>query len=394
MARRIAVVTTSRADYGGLFHVLRQIRDDPDLDLLVVATGMHLSNLHGHTVDSIESDGFEVARRIPMLLATDDEASIVRSVGLGLIGFAEAWTQLRPDFMLCLGDRYELMAPALAALLQRVPIAHIHGGETSQGAVDEAIRHSISKMSSIHFPAAEPYAQRLIQMGEPPERVFLCGAPALDGLYNRRSMTRSELANQLQFDLDRPVALVTYHPVTLEIDDSAVQIEQLLDAIGRSGIAAVFTRANADAMGSRINAAIETFAHAAPQRYRLYDHLGSAVYFGCLQHLAAMVGNSSSGLVEAPSFHLPVVNVGDRQLGRIRAQNVIDVDCDADAILAGIEQAQSSGFRRSLEGMTNPYDVFHDGNTALRIKEKLKEIRTPADLLKKRFHDLGQGLGR
>ncbi len=388
MARRLAVVTTSRADYGGLFHVLREMRDDSEVELLVVATGMHLSHLHGHTVDSIASDGFEIARRVPMLLAADDEASIVKSVGLGLIAFADTWAQLRPDFVVCLGDRYELLAPAVAALLQRVPIAHIHGGETSQGAVDEAVRHSVSKMASIHFPAAAPYAQRLIQMGEPPERVFTYGAPALDGLYSRQPMTRSELASFLQLDLGNPVALVTYHPVTLELDDCDEQIRNLLDAIRQAGIAAVFTRANADAMGSRINTAIDAFARAAPQRYRLYDHLGSAAYFSCLRHLDVMVGNSSSGLVEAPSFQLPVVNIGNRQLGRIRARNVIDADCHVDAIVAGIARARSPEFRRSLEGMENPYDVGRDGKASLRIKQKLMEIRVPADLLKKKFHDL------
>jgi UDP-hydrolysing UDP-N-acetyl-D-glucosamine 2-epimerase len=388
MARRLAVVTTSRADYGGLYHVLQAIRNDSDVELLVVATGMHLSNLHGHTVDSIASDGFEIARRIPMLLATDDEASIVKSVGVGLIAFAEVWAQLRPDFMVCLGDRFELMAPALAALFQRVPIAHIHGGETSQGAVDEAVRHSISKMASIHFPAAVPYARRLIQMGEPPERVFTYGAPALDGLYHRQLMTRNELASWLQFDPDCPVALVTYHPVTLEVDDCEYQIQSLLDAIRQSGIMAVFTRSNADATGSRINAAIEAFTCTAPQRYRLYEHLGSQVYFSCLQHLDLMIGNSSSGLVEAPSFRLPVVNVGNRQKGRLHAQNVIETDYRTGAIVGGIQRALSSEFRRSLENMENPYDVFHDGKASLRIKEKLKEIHVPADLLKKRFHDL------
>jgi len=394
MSRRIAVVTTSRADYGGLHPVLRALRDDPDMELLVVATGMHLSDLHGHTVDAIASDGFEIARRITMLQEMDDEPSIVKSVGIGLIAFADAWAELRPDFMVCLGDRFELMAPATAALLQRVPIAHIHGGETSQGAVDEAVRHSVSKMASLHFPAAAPYARRLIQMGEPPERIFMFGAPALDALYDRLPMTRSELATRLRLDLDHPVALVTYHPVTLEIDDSEIQISNLLDAIARSGVAAVFTRSNADATGGRINAAIEAFTRSAPDRYRLLDHLGSTLYFGCLQHLDLMIGNSSSGLVEAPSFHLPVVNIGNRQLGRLRARNVIDSGYAVDAIVAAIERALSPEFHRCLESMDNPYDVFHDGKTSFRIKEKLKEIRAPRDLLMKNFHDLPLESGR
>ena len=390
MARRIAVVTTSRADYSCLYHLLGEIRDDPDLELLVVVTGMHLSTLHGNTVETIEADGFPIAWRIPMVLATDNETAIVKSVGLGLISFADVWEQLRPDLMVCLGDRYEQLASAAAALLQRVPIAHIHGGETSQGAVDEAVRHSISKMAAIHFPAAAPYARRLIQMGEPPDRVFTYGAPGLDGMYRRQLLARDELADRLQLDLDGPVALVTYHPVTLEADDTEFQVQNLLDAIARAGIVAVFTRANADAMGSRINAAIEAFCQTVPQRYRLYDHLGQVVYLSCLRHLDLMIGNSSSGLVEAPSFHLPVVNVGNRQMGRVRAANVIDTDYASDAIAAGIEKGLSSEFRLSLENMENPYDVSHDGKTSFRIKEKLKEIQVTPDLLKKPFHDFIQ----
>jgi UDP-N-acetylglucosamine 2-epimerase (non-hydrolysing)/GDP/UDP-N,N'-diacetylbacillosamine 2-epimerase (hydrolysing) len=392
MARRLAVVTTSRADYGCLYQLLCEIRDDPDLELLIVATGMHLSATQGETASAIEADGFEIARRVHMLLAADDEIAIAKSVGVGLISFSDIWGQLRPDMIVCLGDRFELLAPVVAGLLQRVPIAHIHGGETSQGAVDEAVRHSISKMASIHFPAAMAYARRLIQMGEPPERVFPCGAPALDGLYRRRLLTREELAARLELDLSSPVALVTFHPVTLEVDEAEFQIAALLDAIARSGVAAVFTRANADASGSRINAAIDAFCRRAPQRYRLHDHLGQVVYLSCLRHLALMVGNSSSGLVEAPSFRLPVVNVGNRQMGRIRAKNVIDAHCSSAAIVAAIEQASSSEFRRSLEGMVNPYDISGDGKASWRIKEKLKETGVGPDLLKKRFHDLAPGV--
>jgi UDP-N-acetylglucosamine 2-epimerase (non-hydrolysing)/GDP/UDP-N,N'-diacetylbacillosamine 2-epimerase (hydrolysing) len=394
MARRIAIVTTSRADYGCLYQLLTEIRNDPDLELLVVATGMHLSVLHGSTAVAIEADGFNIARRVPMILATDDEASIAKSIGLGLIAFADVWAQLRPDIMVCLGDRFELLAPVIAALLQRVPIAHIHGGETSQGAVDEAVRHSISKMASIHFPSTLPYAHRLIQMGEAPERVFAFGAPALDGMYSRRLLTRDELARRLELDLSSRVAIVTYHPVTLEVDDTKFQIKNLLDAVSESGVSAVFTRANADASGSRINAAIEAFCSGAPQRYRLYDHLGQVAYLSCLQHLAIMIGNSSSGLVEAPSFRMPVVNIGNRQQGRVRASNVIDTDYARDAIVAAIRRALAPEFRRSLADMVNPHDIFRDGRTSWRIKEKLKEVHLTPDLLKKRFHDLAPQTSR
>lgn len=388
MGRRVAVVTTSRADYGCLYQLMHEIDDDPELELLVVATGMHLSSQQGNTAAAIEADGFNIARKVPMLLAMDDEASIVKSVGLGLIGFADLWAEMRPDIMLCLGDRFELLAPAIAALLQRVPIAHVHGGETSQGAVDEAVRHSVSKMASIHFPATVFYAQRLAQMGEPGDRIFAFGAPALDGLYRRQLLTRDELSDRLQLDLSCPVALVTYHPVTLEVDDVDLQIRNVLAAISESGVTAVFTRANGDAMGSRINAAIEHFCNSDARRYRLFDHLGQVVYLSCLRHLTIMIGNSSSGLVEAPSFRLPVVNIGNRQMGRLRADNVIDVGYGADSIGAAIGKALSPEFRSSLEGMQNPYDIFRDGKTSWRIKEKVKEIRLSPELLVKQFHDI------
>jgi UDP-hydrolysing UDP-N-acetyl-D-glucosamine 2-epimerase len=393
VARRIAVVTTSRADYGGLFHLLGEIARDPGLELQLVVTGMHLAASQGGTVAAIVADGFTPAREVPMLLDRDDEASVAKSIGVGLLAFADVWRDLRPDVMVCFGDRFELLAPAIAALMQRVPIAHVHGGETSQGAVDEAVRHSLTKMASLHFPAAAPFARRLARMGEPEDRIFTVGAPALDALYRRPLLGRPELAARLGLELAEPTALVTYHPVTLELDDTDRQIASLLAALDRSGLAVVFTRANADAAGSRINAAAEAFCRAAPARRRMHDHLGQVAYLSCLRHLDVMIGNSSSGLVEAPSFRMPVVNVGNRQQGRLRAANVIDTGYGCEEILAGIRQALSREFRPSLDGMTSPYDVHGDGRTSARIKDVLKRVVLDGDMLKKVFNDGAAGNG-
>ena len=387
-ARRIAVVTTSRAGYGCLRHLLRAVEEDPSLVLQLVATGMHLAREHGHTVDEIEADGFAIARRVPMLLADDDEASIAKSVGIGLLAFADAWRELAPDVVVCLGDRFELFAPVIAAFLQRIPIAHIHGGETSEGALDEGVRHSVTKMAAIHFPATQSYARRIAQMGELPERIFACGAPALDALHAEPLLERDALAERVGLPLTRPTALVTYHPVTLELEQTDDQVAALLSALERSGLDAVITRANADAGGGRVNAALEAFCERNPKRFRLHAHLGQQAYFSCLRHLDVMIGNSSSGLVEAPSFALPVVNIGNRQRGRVRAHNVIDVACDPAAILAAIERAQSTAFRTSLRDLRNPYDLHGDGRTSHRIKEHLRSIALGGDLLIKPFHDL------
>jgi len=391
--RRIGVVTTSRADYGGLVWLLREIEADPALELLLFATGMHLSPEFGMSVRTIEQDGFPIHERIEMLLSSDTAIGAAKSVGTGLLGFADAFHRTRPDVLVLFGDRTELWAAAIPALLLRIPIAHIHGGETSQGAVDEAVRHSITKIASIHFPAAAAYRRRIIQLGEDPARIFAFGAVGLDALYRIPLLTRAELEGRLALDLGEKVAIVTFHPVTLEPDTGLIHIENLLQAVEQAGIKAVFTKANADAEGRRINRRIESFCEAAPDRYRLYDNLGQLAYLSCLKHLNLMVGNSSSGLIEAPSLKMPVVNIGDRQRGRIAPPNVITVDSSSESIRTGIARALSPDFRRSLQNMTNPYDPFEDGKTGYRIAQKLKEVDLSPSMLKKTFHDLDVGGG-
>jgi len=386
--RTVCVVTTSRADYGLLRWLIEEIQQDSNLRLQIIAAGMHLSPEFGLTYRQIEEDGFEIDRKIDLLLSADSEAGVAKSIGLGLISFSDALNELRPDFLVLLGDRFELLSAAVAALMLRIPLAHIHGGETSEGAMDEAVRHAITKMASIHFPATEAYRKRIIQMGENPEHVFNHGAPGLDYIYREKLLSKPELEEHMQFELTGSVAIVTYHPVTLGTTSAISQIGNVLEAIDSSGINSVFTKANADAHGREINQEIARFCNANPRRYRFFDNLGQKVYLSCLRHLNLMIGNSSSGLTEAPSFRLPVVNIGERQRGRIKAENIIDVSYDVDAIRAGIVKAVSPNFRKSLMGLKNPYDRYEDGKVSFRIKETLKNTKIFKELLQKRFFDI------
>jgi UDP-N-acetylglucosamine 2-epimerase (non-hydrolysing)/GDP/UDP-N,N'-diacetylbacillosamine 2-epimerase (hydrolysing) len=385
MRRTICVVTTSRADYGILRWLMKEIREDPELELSVIATGAHLSSEFGMTVSEIEADGFRVDRQIEMLLSSDSAPAIVKSIGVETISLADALREIGPEFVVVLGDRYEIVPVALASVVFGMPVVHIHGGESSQGSIDEAFRHAVTKMASVHFPAAEAYRDRIIQMGEDPDRVFCFGAPGLDALHRLSLLDRRALETDLKFPLEGTVALVTYHPVTTEPGAAAEQIGNLLDAIEATGLRAVFTKANADLEGSVINRKIAEFCDRDPARFRLFENLGQARYLSCLKGLDLMVGNSSSGLIEAPSFRLPVVNIGDRQKGRIRAGNVIDAGSAAEQIREGIFRALSPGFRALLEGLENPYDRFRDGMTSRRIKDTLKQMPPGKSLIRKQF---------
>jgi UDP-hydrolysing UDP-N-acetyl-D-glucosamine 2-epimerase len=385
--RRMCVVTTSRSDYGLLRWLMRAIREDGELQLQVIATGMHLCPEFGLTYRNIEQDGFSIDCRVEMLLSADSESAVTKSIGIGLIAFADALEDLRPDVLVILGDRFELLSAAIAALIAKIPIAHIHGGETSEGAVDEGVRHAITKMASVHFAATEAYRRRIIQMGEDPDFVFAYGAPGLDALQQMTLLTKPELESHLDFSLESPTAILTYHPVTLETDTAAEQIENLLAALLQEGVRAVITKANADAQGRLISRRFEEFCATRPADYRFFDSLGQKVYLSCLRHLDLMVGNSSSGLIEAPSFGLPVVNIGDRQRGRIKAANVIDVGYSVPDIVAGVRQASSKAWRETLSDLKNPYAGEGDGLVSFRIKERLKRVGPVGALLKKEFHD-------
>ena len=386
-SRRICVVTTSRADYWLLRWLMEEIRDDGDLELQVAVTGMHLSPEFGLTCRAIEEDGFEVAARVEMLLSSDTGVGTAKSVGVGVLGFADTFQRLAPDIVVLLGDRFELLSAAVPALTLAIPIAHLHGGEASRGAIDEHIRHAITKLAAIHFPATEEYRRRIIQMGEDPSRVFNLGTPGLDGLRRLRIPGKEDLERELGFELGCTTALVTYHPVTLEKGSASGQVGAVLEAVRRSGVRAVFTGANADEQGRLINREIREFCDSSPERYRFFPSLGAAMYLGCMKHCSFMLGNSSSGLIEAPSFRLPVVNIGDRQRGRIRAGNVIDSPCTVAGIERAIETALSQEFRQGLRELKNPYDAYGDGNASRRIKNVLKSIDVSPRVMKKEFRD-------
>lgn len=386
--RKICVVTTSRSDFGLLRGLMNKIQSDGSLRLQVIASGMHLSREFGSTWRDIEREGFRIDRRVRIGLRGDSSVANVNSIGAGLKGFGKAFAELKPEIVVLLGDRFELFAPSVAALMLRIPIAHIHGGELSEGAIDDSVRHAITKMASLHFPATEAYRRRIIQMGEAPRRVFNFGAPGLDQLYGSASLNRAELEKELGFPLRNPIALVTYHPVTRDTDSASDQTRSLVNGIQASGVSAVFTMANADAQGAAINLHLQAVCAANPDRFKWLPHLGHRRYLACLAHFNVMVGNSSSGITEAPSFRLPVVNIGDRQRGRVRAPNIIDVPCTSWAIQKGIRRALSKRFCESLRGMRNPYDCFHDGRTSERIVTVLRDAAISDDLLKKHFHDL------
>lgn len=382
--RTIAVVTVGRSDYGISKPILDQIRHDPSLRLQLIVAGGHLAPEFGLTVGEIESDGVPIDERVEMLLSSDTAGGLAKSMGLGIIGFAQAFERLRPDVLVLVGDRYEMHAAAAAALPFRLPVAHVHGGESSEGAIDEALRHSMTKMSHLHFAATDVSAARIVQMGEEPWRVTVSGAPSLDNLRVLRLMSRHELERLLHVDLTPPVLLVTYHPVTLELEDAETQIGEVLAALAESQATVIVTFPNVDARARSIRGMLEAFVAQTP-RSQLVTNLGTRAYFSLMQQASAMVGNSSSGIIEAASFKLPVVDVGNRQRGRLRADNVISVNCDRREILRAIGVAASPAFRKRLADLVNPYG---DGHAAERIVARLKEVALDARLVMKSFHDL------
>src|SRR3989338_7622267 len=385
--RKIAVVTGTRAEYGLLYWVIKGIQEDSDLELQLIVTGMHLSPEFGLTVKEIEKDGIPIAERVEMLLSSDTEVAVATSMGLGMIGFANAYERLMPDILLVLGDRFEILAAVAASVPFRIPVAHIHGGEATEGLIDEQIRHAITKMSHIHFTSTERYRNRVIQMGENPENVFCFGAPGLDNITKLPLLERAELYKELGIATGKKTGLVTYHPVTLEKNTAVLQMTELLKALqGIQDIFWIFTLPNADTGGRIIINMINDFVENNPDRGRAYTSLGQIKYLSLLKQVAVMVGNSSSGLTEAPSFELPVVNIGDRQSGRARAQNLIDVpECKDGFVRQVIEKALSVEFRNSLKAMQNPYGK---GDASEKIVTKLKTITLSETLIKKRFYEL------
>lgn len=384
--RKICVVTGTRAEYGLLYWLLREIEEDPHLELQIIATGMHLSPEFGLTYQVIENDGFIINEKVEMLLSSDTPTGIAKSMGLGIIGVSGALDRLKPDIMVVLGDRYEILAAVQSALVARVPVAHLHGGESTEGAFDEAIRHSITKMSHLHFVSTERYRQRVIQLGEDPGRVYNYGAPGLDNISRLNLLDREQFEKETGFRLGKLNFLVTYHPVTLKEGTSHKSMEDLLKALDHFKEARIiFTLPNSDTEGRGIIKLIEEYTGRDPGRASHYTSLGQLKYLSAIQQVDAVIGNSSSGLYEVPVFKKPTVNIGERQAGRQKAGSVIDCEEHAESIIQAIEKALSPGFQALLPETTSPYYV--DGYSSRKIKELLKRVDLKHIILKK-FYDL------
>jgi GDP/UDP-N,N'-diacetylbacillosamine 2-epimerase (hydrolysing) len=384
MSRKICVVTGSRAEYGQLRWLIQGIRDTAGLELQLLVTGMHLSPEFGLTYREIEADGFDIDLKVEMLLSSDSAVGISKSMGLGLIGFGEALQQLRPDLLLVLGDRFEIFSAVAAAMVARIPVAHLHGGEVTEGAFDEAIRHSITKMSHLHFVAAEPYRKRVIQLGEHPDRVILVGSPGIDAISRVKLLEKSELERSLGFKFGQRNLLITFHPVTLEAGAATQQMEELLSALDSlQNTNLIFTMPNADNESRAMIGMLEQFVAAHPNTH-LYPSLGQQRYLSCIRYVDGVVGNSSSGLSEVPSFKKGTINIGDRQLGRLKASSVIDCRPEQGAISEALHRLYSAEFQQTLKSVINPYG---ESGASQRVVDIL--CRYPLDTIqKKSFYNL------
>lgn len=382
--RKICVITGTRAEYGLLYWLMKEICADASLELQVIVTGMHLSPEFGLTYREVEKE-FSINKKIEMLLSSDTPVGVSKSMGLAQISFAEAYAELAPDLVVVLGDRFEIFSAVAAAMIARIPIAHLHGGETTEGAFDEAIRHSITKMSHLHFVAAEEYRRRVIQLGEHPGRVFNFGALGLDGISNLRLLGKNELEESLGVKFGNKNLLVTFHPVTLEEGTAKEQFQELLLALDElDDTHIIFTKANADTDGRVINSMIDGYVAKNPGKTVAFASLGQLRYLSALHHVDAVVGNSSSGLIEAPSFRIGTINIGDRQKGRLKAASVIDCIPDRESIANAIRELYSSGFQRKLSDVVNPYG---EAGSSKRIVGVLRSFPLEG-LLKKKFIDL------
>ena len=381
--RTIGVISVGRSDYSIYLPILRRIKASKGLRLHLVIAGAHLSEKFGMTVRAIEADGFDIGDRVETTSASDTPKDVAQAMGEGLVRFARSYERRRPDLLLALGDRFEMYAAVSAAAPFGIPVAHLHGGESTEGATDELFRHAITKMSHLHFVAMEAYRDRVVRMGEEPWRVTVAGAPALDNLRELERLSAPDIEKGIDMSLNPPPLLVTFHPVTLEPGDTSRQLAELLDALEQIDAPMVFTYPNADAGHEWIIEAIRSFVRRHPRR-RFLVNLGARLYFSLMGHAAAMVGNSSSGIIEAASFRLPVVNVGSRQRGRFHGKNVVDVDCESAAIVEAVRRVTQPSFPSSLSDLTNPYG---DGFAAERIVSALEKIPLDRALIQKKFWD-------
>lgn len=385
--KKICVVTGSRAEYGLMSRLMRLIDDDPEFTLQIVATNMHLSPEFGLTYREIEADGFAIDRKVEMLLSSDSANGTVKSIGLGTIGLADAYSALQPDLILILGDRYEMLAAVAAALIYKIPVGHISGGDVTEGAYDDAIRHAITKMSHLHFPTTERYRQRVIQLGESPERVFNTGALNIDNIRHTELLPLAQLQKSLNFPVDGNTALVTFHPETLQQASPAAQFDVLTEALDSfPDLKLIFTKPNSDTRGRELIVQLDRYVSGQPERAVAFTSLGHRRYLSCFNQVGLVIGNSSSGISEAPSFHIPTVNIGDRQKGRLHSGSVIDCPVEKDSIAAAIRKARSPHFREQIKAIKN---IYEQPETAARIVAILKKTDFK-NLIPKSFYDLNQ----
>ena len=384
--KKVCVVTGTRAEYGLLKPVIDKIHKAEDLELQLVATGMHLSPEFGLTYKEIEADGYPIADKVEMLLSSDTSVGITKSMAVALMGFGECFERLKPDLVVILGDRYEMLMVASAAMVAQIPIGHIHGGEITEGAMDDAIRHSLTKMSHIHFATTQEYRHRIIQLGENPENVFHVGSLGVENIREEKLLDKVAFEESIGFSVDENTIIVTYHPVTLENIPSKMQFEKLLTVVENNPkLRVIFTKANSDTDGRIINQMIDEFVKEHKERCVAFTSLGRVRYLSALQFCAAVVGNSSSGIIEAPSFHIPTVNIGNRQKGRICADTVINCGYEMEQIQVALDKAFSKEFRIQLPDMNNPYEKV---GTSELIVEKIKDILSEGQGVKKHFYDV------
>lgn len=385
--KRIGIMTGTRAEYGLLKPLMQEINKDNDLELYLIVSGMHLSPEFGMTYKEIEEDGFQINAKVEMLLSSDSPAGISKSIGLGVIGFADEFQRAELDMLILLGDRYEVLSAAICAMVMRIPIAHLHGGELTEGAIDEGIRHSITKMSYLHFTSTEQYRNRVIQLGENPERVFYVGALGVENIKKINLMPKEELERSIHFEIDENTVIVTYHPVTLENNTVEEQFLNLLEVLDRNPkIRMIFTKANADTNGRIVNELIDKYAAQNSERACAFMSLGQKRYLSALKYCRIVIGNSSSGIIEAPSFGKPIINIGDRQKGRICADSVINCGYTQQEIQQAMETALTKEFENKARNCRNPYEKE---NTAANIISVIKDYLLNDKIkLKKGFYDI------
>lgn len=383
--KKICIVTGTRAEYGLFYPLLKKIKADGQFGLQLCVTGMHLSPEFGLTYKEIEKDGFKINEKVEMLLSSDTEVGVTKSIGIGIIGFADALHRIKPDLVILLGDRFETMAAAIAAFTAKIPIAHLYGGELTEGAIDDAIRHSITKMSILHFVSTEIYGKRIVQLGEEPDRVFNVGALGIDNIKNLTLLTKQQLEKELNFKFGKRNVLVTFHPVTLENYTSESQFRELLSALDHfKDLKIIFTKPNADPNDRILIKLIDEYVKRNSDKAAAFVSLGQLKYLSTINYVDAVVGNSSSGIIEVPSLGKPTVNIGDRQKGRIRADSVIDCSPKKESIIRALRKAFQPDFSKLCKEVDNPYG---DGNSAEKILTVLKE-KTDKIKLKKTFYDL------